>query len=133
MNAVEKALAHAEAGLDGARERWFDLLRIPSISANPAHAGDCAHAADWVAARLREMGFIAAIHATPGHPVVIAHHPGPGGNAPHVLFYGHYDVQPADPLELWQSAPFDPVLSDGPHGKRVVARGAGGAGAAQAR
>jgi acetylornithine deacetylase/succinyl-diaminopimelate desuccinylase-like protein len=124
MNAVEKALAHAEAGLDGARERWFDLLRIPSISANPAHAGDCAHAADWVAARLREMGFTAAIHATPGHPVVIAHHPGPGGNAPHVLFYGHYDVQPADPLELWQSAPFDPVLSDGPHGKRVVARGA---------
>ena len=124
MNAIEKALAHAEAGLDGARERWFDLLRIPSISANPAHAGDCAHAADWVAARLREMGFTAPIHATPGHPVVIAHHPGPGGNAPHVLFYGHYDVQPADPLELWQSAPFDPVLSDGPHGKRVVARGA---------
>jgi len=124
VNAVEKALAHAEAGLDAARDRWFDLLRIPSVSANPAHAGDCARAADWVAERLREIGFTAKIHATPGHPVVIAHHPGPGGNAPHVLFYGHYDVQPADPLALWNSAPFDPVLTDGPHGKRVVARGA---------
>ena len=61
MSMIEKALAHAEAGLDGARERWFDLLRIPSISANPAHAGDCAHAADWVAARLRDIGFTAAI------------------------------------------------------------------------
>ena len=121
---TEPVLDHIEANLDEARERWFSFLRIPSVSAQPAHAGDCAAAAAWVQGQLQAMGFEAAIHPTPGHPVVLGHHPGPGGNAPHLLFYGHYDVQPAEPLELWTSPPFDPVLSDGPNGPRVVARGA---------
>jgi acetylornithine deacetylase/succinyl-diaminopimelate desuccinylase-like protein len=56
--------------------------------------------------------------------VVLGHHPGPGGDAPHLLFYGHYDVQPPEPLELWTSPPFEPAVVEGPHGPRVVARGA---------
>ena len=121
---TEAVLDHIEANLDAARERWFDFLRIPSVSAQPAHAADCGKAAAWVRDQLAAMGFDAALHGTPGHPVVLGRHPGPGGNAPHLLFYGHYDVQPAEPLELWTSPPFDPALSTGPHGPRVVARGA---------
>jgi len=121
---TQAVLDHIEANLDAARERWFSFLRIPSVSAQPAHDGDCRGAAAWVRDQLASMGFDAAVHATPGHPIVLGHHPGPGGHAPHLLFYGHYDVQPAEPLELWTSPPFDPVLTHGPHGPRVVARGA---------
>ncbi len=121
---TQAILDHIEANLDAARERWFDFLRIPSVSAQPAHAADCGAAAAWVRDQLAAMGFDAALHQTPGHPVVLGRHPGPGGNAPHLLFYGHYDVQPAEPLDLWTHPPFDPVLSEGPHGPRVVARGA---------
>ena len=121
---TQAVLDHIEANLDAARERWFDLLRIPSVSAQPAHAADCGRAAAWVRDPLAAMGFDAALHQTLGHPVVLGRHPGPGGDAPHLLFYGHYDVQPAEPLELWTSPPFDPALSEGPHGPRVVARGA---------
>jgi acetylornithine deacetylase/succinyl-diaminopimelate desuccinylase-like protein len=124
MEELARVLAHVEATLDGARENWFSFLRIPSISAQPAHAPDCQAAAEWAASQLGGLGFAASVRPTAGHPCVVAHHPGPGGNAPHLLYYGHYDVQPADPLALWTSPPFEPVLSDGPHGKRVVARGA---------
>ncbi len=117
-------LDHIEATLDATRDRWFDLLRIPSVSAQPSHAADCKVAAQWLRDQLAGIGFDARLHATAGHPVVLAHHPGPGADAPHVLFYGHYDVQPADPVALWTAAPFDPKLTDGPHGPRVVARGA---------
>jgi len=121
---TQAVLDHVEANLDGARERWFSFLRIPSVSAQPAHAGDCNAAAVWMRDQLASMGFDAALYATPGHPIVLGRHPGPGGHAPHLLFYGHYDVQPAEPLELWASPPFDPLLTQGPHGPRVVARGA---------
>ena len=122
---VETVLHHIDAGLDASRARLFDLLRIPSISAQPAHAADCQRAAAWVRAQYADLGFTAVVHPTPGHPVVVAQHPGPAGYAgPHVLFYGHYDVQPVDPVALWHSPPFEPQLVDGPHGKRFVARGA---------
>ena len=82
-------------------------------------------AAEWWRDQLAGLGFSAAVRPTAGHPVVVAHHDGPAGyTGPHLLFYGHYDVQPVDPLELWHSPPFDPQLVDGPHGKRFVARGA---------
>ncbi len=116
-------LDRAEAGLDGSRSRWFDLLRIPSVSAQPAHAPDCVAAAQWLRAELASIGFEAAVLPTAGHPVVLAQHPGTGPG-PQLLYYGHYDVQPAEPLELWTSPPFEPVLSDGPRGPRVTARGA---------
>lgn len=121
MNAV---LDRVEANLPQAQERWFSLLRIPSVSAQPAHAADCRVAAEWLRAQLAGMGFEADVHGTPGHLVVLAHHAGPGGPVPHLLFYGHYDVQPADPVDLWDHPPFEPTLVDGPHGKRVYARGA---------
>ncbi len=116
-------LAHIEGGLDGSRARWFDLLRIPSVSAQPAHAPDCTAAAEWLRAQLEAIGFAARILPTAGLPVVLAHHAG-ASPGPRLLYYGHYDVQPAEPLALWHSPPFEPVLSAGPHGERVTARGA---------
>ena len=122
---VDAVLAHADADLAGSRDRLFDLLRIPSISTQPEYKGECVKAAEWVRDQLSGMGFEASVRPTAGHPVVVAHHPGPAGyKGPHVLFYGHYDVQPPDPLELWNSPPFEPQLIDGPRGKRFVARGA---------
>jgi acetylornithine deacetylase/succinyl-diaminopimelate desuccinylase-like protein len=121
---MEKILQHIDAHLDDSLERLFALLRIPSISAQPAHAADCRRAAEWARAALTEMGFEARLSETAGLPGVIATHHAAGPEAPHVLFYGHYDVQPADPLELWDSDPFAPQLVEGPRGRRIVARGA---------
>ena len=121
---TDDILAHIEANLDAARDRWFEFLRIPSVSAQPAHAGSCRDAAVWVRDQLQAMGFEAGLRPTEGQPVVLGHHPGPGGNAPHLMFYRHYDVQPSEPVELWHTPPFAPCLTDGPHGPRVVARGA---------
>jgi acetylornithine deacetylase/succinyl-diaminopimelate desuccinylase-like protein len=125
MANTKDLLDHVDAHLDDARARLFDLLSIPSVSAQPAHAGDCRQAAEWLRRELEGMGFEASVRDTVGgHPVTMGHHPGPGGDAPHILFYGHYDVQPPEPLELWRSSPFAPVLEDGPNGPRIVARGA---------
>ena len=124
MSTIEKVLARIDAEAGDAERRWIDWLRIPSISAQPAHAADCRAAAEFCRAELAEMGFDARLAETAGHPVTLAHYPGPGGSAPHLLYYGHYDVQPADPLDLWTSPPFEPVVAEGPHGGRVVARGA---------
>lgn len=121
---IDAILAHIDAHLDDSRARWFDLLRIPSISAQPAHKQDCIRAAAHARDLLAGMGFEARLAETAGLPGVIATHLKAGAHAPRVLFYGHYDVQPADPLELWHADPFNPQLVDGPHGKRVIARGA---------
>jgi acetylornithine deacetylase/succinyl-diaminopimelate desuccinylase-like protein len=123
MAATDSVLAHLDATEATARARWLDWLRIPSVSAQPDHADDCRRAAAWARDDLASLGFTAELRETPGHPVVVAHHPGPG-TGPHLLYYGHYDVQPAEPLELWHSPPFEPVVVEGPHGPRVVARGA---------
>ncbi|HEY9566995.1 MAG TPA: M20/M25/M40 family metallo-hydrolase, partial [Thalassobaculum sp.] len=121
---VAEVLQRADANLDASVARLFDLLRIPSVSTDPAFAEDVGRAAQWMADELAGLGFDASVRPSAGHPMVVAHHPGPGGDAPHILYYGHYDVQPADPLELWNSAPFEPVLVDAERGKRIVARGA---------
>ena len=128
FNQTAIVLERLELSQDDARARLFALLRIPSISAQPEHAADCAQAARWLAHEFAGIGFSTEIRQTPGHPIVIGHHPGPEGadaaSVPHVLFYGHYDVQPADPLELWTNPPFEPQLIDAPEGLRIVARGA---------
>ncbi len=123
--AIGNVVDQIDAQLDSSVERLCEFLRIPSIGTDPAYADDTRRAGQWVVDQLDSIGFDAKLYDTPGNPMVVAHHPGPAeGNVPHVLYYGHYDVQPPDPLELWNSAPFDPVIVDGPHGKQIVARGA---------
>lgn len=117
---LDAVLARIDADLPAATERLFQLLRIPSISTDPAFAADCARAADWLAADLAAIGFDAAARATPGHPMVVGHG-GAGGR--HLVFYGHYDVQPVDPLSLWHHDPFDPQLKDTPKGRVIRGRG----------
>jgi len=117
---LDSVLARIDADLPHALERLMDLLRIPSISPDPAYRGDWAPAAGWLAADLRGLGFNAASRPTPGHPMVVGHG-GAGGR--HLLFYGHYDVQPVDPLELWARDPFDPAIEETPKGKVIRARG----------
>ncbi|MHB1305178.1 MAG: dipeptidase [Acidiphilium sp.] len=121
---LDAVLAHIDTHIDASHARWFDLLRIPSISAQPAHKPDCLRAAAHLRDLLAGMGFAARLSETAGLPGVIATHHHAGANAPRVLFYGHYDVQPADPLDLWHADPFAPQLVDHPDGPRIVARGA---------
>lgn len=117
--------AHLDEQFDSSVQRLVDWLRIPSVSTDPAFKADCRRAAQWLADEFASIGFSAHLRDTPGHPVVFAHHPGPAGyQGPHVLFYGHYDVQPPDPLDLWDSPPFEPTIVTGERGPRVVARGA---------
>ncbi len=99
MSAIEKVLERIDANFDASLERLFSLIRIPSISTDPAFAADCRRAAEWLVEDLKTIGFEASARDTIGHPMVVAHHDGPAGS-PHVLFYGHYDVQPVDPLAL---------------------------------
>lgn len=88
------------------------LLRFASISTDPAHKEQTRACADWIAAKLNGMGLKAEIHPTPGHPVVVARNEHQAGRRT-VMIYGHYDVQPVDPLNLWDSPPFDPQIKDG--------------------
>ncbi|MEW5422608.1 dipeptidase [Amorphus sp. 3PC139-8] len=122
---LDAVLARIDRDLDQSLERLFALLRIPSISTDPAYADNCRAAADWLAAELSGLGFSASVRPTEGHPMVVAHYPERDGTDNRVLFYGHYDVQPVDPLELWQSDPFEPRIATRDDGsKMIVARGA---------
>ena len=122
-------LADVLAALDrdrpAALERLFEWLRIPSISMEPKAAADCARAADWCVDQLCGLGFAATARPSLSHPMVVGHRKSKTLGAPHVLFYGHYDVQPPEPLELWTRPPFEPhIASDARNGEMIVARGA---------
>ena len=117
---IEKVLARIDADIDASVDRLTDLLKIPSISTDPAFHDACEEAADWLVRDLETLGVTASKRATPGKPMVVGH---VGDSGPHLMFYGHYDVQPVDPLDLWDRDPFDPELQDTPEGKVIRGRG----------
>jgi acetylornithine deacetylase/succinyl-diaminopimelate desuccinylase-like protein len=110
---------HFAANESRARDQLFELLRIPSVSARSEHNADTARAAEWVAESLRAIGLTATVHPTKGHPIVVGEWRKAAAGAQTILVYGHYDVQPAEPLELWDSPPFEPEVRDG----KIFARG----------
>ncbi len=116
---MSDALAYARDHASRFRDELFEFLRIPSVSARSEHDGDTRAAAEWLAARMAAAGLESEVLDTPGHPVVLGEWRGAGDDAPTVLIYGHYDVQPPEPLELWTSPPFEPTVRDG----RIYARG----------
>ncbi|MEP3045866.1 MAG: dipeptidase [Roseibium sp.] len=124
MSSIDKVLARIDADLDTSLDRLFDLLKIQSISTDPEFASHCRTAAEWLAKELTDIGIQASVRSTSGHPMVVGHRK-TGKPGPHVLFYGHYDVQPVDPLELWDQDPFEPSIVTREDGTRIiVARGA---------
>jgi acetylornithine deacetylase/succinyl-diaminopimelate desuccinylase-like protein len=117
---LDTVLDQVDGDLESSVARLLELLRIPSISTDPAYKGDCEAAADWLVDDLQSIGFDVSKRPTPGHPMVVAHAEGDG---PHVMFYGHYDVQPVDPLSLWRNPPFEPGLEDTDKGPVIRGRG----------
>ena len=118
---LDDVLTRIDSDLPAATDRLLELLRIPSISTDPAYKAECDRAAAWLVADLRSLGAEAEKRPTPGHPMVVGHI---GEGAPHLLFYGHYDVQPVDPLELWDRDPFDPAIENTEKGQVIRGRGA---------
>lgn len=100
-------------------EDLFAFLRFPSVSTDSRNAGDVRDCANWLVKKLTGMGLQTTLHDTPGHPIVVAKNEHVEGRRT-VLIYGHYDVQPVDPLELWETPPFEPVIREG----KILARGA---------
>lgn len=118
MSKLPAILSRLDADLDASLARLSTWIEIPSIGTDPAYNADTRRAAEWLRADLETLGFQASLRETGGQPVVLAHRPKPG--APHVLFYGHYDVQPVDPLNLWVDDPFKPVVKEIEPGRKVI-------------
>jgi acetylornithine deacetylase/succinyl-diaminopimelate desuccinylase-like protein len=124
--ALQRVLDRLDREEPAALERLFRLLAIPSVSTDPVHHESCIEAAECCAGALREIGFEARVEPTLGNPMVVGHWRARAAKhaRPHVLFYGHYDVQPPDPLDEWSAPPFEPRLVEDPlHGTVIVARG----------
>ncbi|WP_170605246.1 dipeptidase [Ruegeria arenilitoris] len=119
---LDAVLSRIDSDLSTSINRLMELLRIPSISTDPAFKEKVDQAADWLVADLKSIGIKAEKRSTPGHPMVVGH-VGEDGIGPHFLFYGHYDVQPVDPLELWNREPFDPALEETENGQVIRGRG----------
>jgi acetylornithine deacetylase/succinyl-diaminopimelate desuccinylase-like protein len=110
---------YLNANRDRFLEELFEFLRIPSVSANSNHNADTRRAAEWLMQKMQAAGLEVSLHDTPGHPIVLGEWRGAGADAPTVLIYGHYDVQPPEPLDLWTTPAFEPTIRDG----RIYARG----------
>ena len=126
MSQLQAVLDQVDNHLPQALDRLLELLRIESISTDSRYQDECRKAADWLVDDLTTIGFTAQRHDTTGHPMVVAKstHTEQTAEAPHFLFYGHYDVQPVDPLELWDSPPFEPAVETTAAGKVIRGRGA---------
>ncbi len=124
MASIDAVLSRIDDNQPAALDRLFEILAVPSISTDAAYAAHCGRAAEWLAAQLTEIGFQASVRPTEGRPMVVGHAKAARRDAPHVLFYGHYDVQPVDPLSLWATDPFKPELQEVHGASRIVARGA---------
>lgn len=125
--ALPAVLERIDADLDKSLNRLFDLVRIPSISTDSAYKDFCRAAAEFVAKDLDSLGFETVVRPTAGHPIVVGKSNGAtaANGGPRVLFYGHYDVQPVDPLDLWKTPPFEPRVDKLPDGRKIiVGRGA---------
>jgi acetylornithine deacetylase/succinyl-diaminopimelate desuccinylase-like protein len=120
MSKLEAVLDTIDRNQAAALQRLADLIGIRSVSTDPAYAPECRRAAGWLEAELTGLGFQTTIRQTAGHPLVVGHAKAGARDVPHVLFYGHYDVQPPDPIELWDDDPFLARITDG----RIVGRGA---------
>ncbi len=117
---MSEVLKYIESEMSRFHDELFEFLGIPSVSARSEHASDTRDAAAWVADRMKDAGLTASVIDTPGHPVVMGEWREAGPDAPTLLIYGHYDVQPPEPLELWISPPFEPTIREG----NLFARGA---------
>src|SRR5207342_3354978 len=127
MTSLDAVLDRIDRDFDQSVGRLFDFLRIQSVSTDPAYKEQCRTAAEYVANSLASLGLETSIRPTEGHPIVVGKTPQDAGNGkgPRVLFYGHYDVQPVDPLDLWETPPFEPRIAELPDGRKIiVARGA---------
>ncbi|MCY4542354.1 MAG: M20/M25/M40 family metallo-hydrolase [Rhodobacteraceae bacterium] len=119
---LEQLLSEADRNFEGSIERLFELLRIPSISTDTRYKGGCNDAAHLLQSQLNDLGFAAKTRKTAGHPVVVAH--GNRNKGEGLVFYGHYDVQPVDPIDEWMSKPFEPAIRNSNGEKAIFARGA---------
>src|ERR1700729_1699959 len=124
MATIDDVLSAIDSGQKTALDRLFAFLSIPSISALPAHFLDCDRAADWLVTELGDLGFEASKRPTAGRPMVVGRIAAARREAPSVLFYGHYDVRPVHPLDLWRNPPFERRPEAGQRGEEIVARGA---------
>jgi acetylornithine deacetylase/succinyl-diaminopimelate desuccinylase-like protein len=120
MSRLDAVLETIDRNQAAALHRLTELIAIRSVSTDPAYAAECRRAAEWLKAELSGLGFEMTIRQTPGHPLVVGHAKSSARDVPHVLFYGHYDVQPPDPIELWKGDPFLAQVADG----RIIGRGA---------
>jgi acetylornithine deacetylase/succinyl-diaminopimelate desuccinylase-like protein len=122
----DTVLAQIDQQFPESLDRLFELLRFSSVGTDPAHHADCRAAAEWLVDLLRNLGFAAGLRETTGQPLAVGTYvpPGAGEDALHILFYGHYDVQPADPVDLWTSPPFAPKIRESGGKPRIFARGA---------
>ena len=124
MTKLDDVLSHIDATFDESLARLEAFVRFKSISTDPAYKDDCKEAAEWLAGELNGIGIDAEVRETTGHPMVVGHDSDmsekPG---PHILFYGHYDVQPVDPIELWNKDPFEPAIVEKGGTKMIFGRG----------
>ena len=121
---LQPVLDHIDQHQDAAIDRLQSLLRIPSVSTDPDYAQEVQRCAEHLAQDLRSIGLETTVYSTELHPMIVATDDSAGPDAPRVLYYGHYDVQPVQPLEEWNDDPFEANVVDGPRGQRIVARGA---------